>query len=116
MPQIPHRSAVPRSSTRTALAVGAAVLATGVFLFGAATRWGAGAGEHASHTVADVMGDLGLAAAARACGSVVGSGSAKPSDAAAPRGPVANSALAKTSVFAASGSGSDSDACGCGVG
>lgn len=64
MPQIPHRSAVPRSSTRAALAVGAAVLATGVFLFGAATRWGAGDSEHASHTVADVMGDLGLAAAA----------------------------------------------------
>ncbi|HTJ71858.1 MAG TPA: sensor domain-containing diguanylate cyclase [Actinospica sp.] len=53
-----------RASVRAALAVGAALAATGVFVLGAAVHWGAGDGAHASHTVSDVMGDFGLAAAA----------------------------------------------------
>jgi diguanylate cyclase (GGDEF)-like protein len=44
-------------------AVGAAVSATGVFVLGAALHWG-GPGDGSSRTVADVMGDFGLAAAA----------------------------------------------------
>ena len=47
-----------------ALAVGAAMLATGVFALGALIHWGAGDGTGASHTVSDVMGDFGLAGAA----------------------------------------------------
>ena len=64
MPALLPRTAALRPATRAALAVGAALLATGVFVLGAAVHWGAGYGEHANHTVADVMGDLGLAAAA----------------------------------------------------
>jgi diguanylate cyclase (GGDEF)-like protein len=61
---LPPRSAALRPSVRAALALGAAVLATGVFVLGAIFHWGAGDGTHASHTVSDVMGDFGLAAAA----------------------------------------------------
>lgn len=53
-----------RPSVRAALAVGAALLATAVFVLGAIVHWGAGDGEHASRTISDVMGDFGLAAAA----------------------------------------------------
>jgi diguanylate cyclase (GGDEF)-like protein/PAS domain S-box-containing protein len=47
-----------RPTVRAALAVGAALAATGIFVLGAEVHWGA------SHTVSDVMGDFGLAAAA----------------------------------------------------
>ncbi|HEX4789185.1 MAG TPA: hypothetical protein VH372_12030, partial [Actinospica sp.] len=59
----PKRPA-PGPAARVALAVGVAVFATGVFALGAAVHWGAGDGADASHTVSDVMGDFGLAAAA----------------------------------------------------
>jgi diguanylate cyclase (GGDEF)-like protein/PAS domain S-box-containing protein len=54
----------PRPAARAALAVGAALAATGVFAFGAAVHWGAGGESNASHTLADVIGDFGLAGAA----------------------------------------------------
>ncbi|HET9169702.1 MAG TPA: sensor domain-containing diguanylate cyclase [Actinospica sp.] len=47
-----------RPTVRAVLAVVAALAATGVFVLGAVVHWGA------SHTVSDVMGDFGLAAAA----------------------------------------------------
>ena len=72
MPAILPRPSAPRPPARAAFAVGAAFLATGVFVLGATVHWGAGDGGHASHTVSDVMGDFGLAAAAvlAACSSL----------------------------------------------
>ena len=64
VPVILPPSPAARPSARAALAVGAAVLATGVFVLGALTHWGAGDGTDASHTISDVMGDFGLASAA----------------------------------------------------
>ena len=63
MPAIlPRRPEVPPAA-RVAAAVGAAVAATTVFVLGAALHWG-GAGDGSSRTVADIMGDFGLAGAA----------------------------------------------------
>jgi diguanylate cyclase (GGDEF)-like protein/PAS domain S-box-containing protein len=72
VPSIQIRSRAPRDDTRlrprpaarAALAVGAALFATGIFVLGAVVHWGAGDGTHASRTISDVMGDFGLAAAA----------------------------------------------------
>ena len=61
MPALLTRRLDVPPTVRLASAMGAAVSATAVFVLGAALHWG---GERSGRTIADVMGDFGLAAAA----------------------------------------------------